>query len=272
MQQQLLLVAGARPATACGNVLAAARAASGPRPSSRSSLARPGCASSCLAQRLVVALAVDGGTGRPRRGALLSRSTAAKISGLSVIDSSAPARIRSRPSGGSRPSEMPSPARMNENSPICARLADDRQAGAERIAQQHDDAEGDQRLADDDQRQHAPAPSAARGRGSSDRTACRPRRRTARRRHPAAAANSAAALWLRSEFARAPRRRRTRRARRRRRTAPPSRRRCRARCASTDSVNSSREPVRATWRQQPGHDARTEQHRNARRTPRPWRA
>ena len=40
------------------------------------------------------------------------------------MDSRAPARIRSRPSGGSSPSAAPRLARMNENSPICARLAD----------------------------------------------------------------------------------------------------------------------------------------------------
>ena len=36
----------------------------------------------------------------------------------------APASIRSRASGGISPTLTPSPARMNENSPICARLAE----------------------------------------------------------------------------------------------------------------------------------------------------
>ena len=61
--------------------------------------------------------------GRPRSQAV-SRSTAANTSGLRVIESRAPARIRSWPSSGSNPSARPSPARMNENSPIWARLAE----------------------------------------------------------------------------------------------------------------------------------------------------
>ena len=43
---------------------------------------------------------------------------------------------------------------MNENSPICARPAETSQPHADRVAQQKHDAERDQRLADDDQRQH----------------------------------------------------------------------------------------------------------------------
>ena len=49
---------------------------------------------------------------------------AAKTSGLSAIEISAPATIRLCPSASSTPSDTPSAARMNENSPICARLAD----------------------------------------------------------------------------------------------------------------------------------------------------
>ena len=49
--------------------------------------------------------------------------TTAKTSGLRAIEISAPARIRLMPSAGISFSEMPSAARMKENSPICARLA-----------------------------------------------------------------------------------------------------------------------------------------------------
>ena len=48
---------------------------------------------------------------------------AEKTKGLSAIDISAPASTRLIPSAGSSPSDSPSPARMKENSPICARLA-----------------------------------------------------------------------------------------------------------------------------------------------------
>jgi hypothetical protein len=48
---------------------------------------------------------------------------AANSSGLAAIEISAPASTRLWPSAGSRPSATPRPARMNENSPICARLA-----------------------------------------------------------------------------------------------------------------------------------------------------
>ena len=44
-------------------------------------------------------------------------------SGLSTIEMIAPATIRLCPSGGRRPRLSPSAARMNENSPIWARLA-----------------------------------------------------------------------------------------------------------------------------------------------------
>ena len=125
----------------------------------------------------------------PCRTRVASRSTAAKASGLSVIEISAPARIRSRPSGGSRPSDRPSPARMKENSPIWARLAATVRAVRGRIAQQQDDAEGDERLADHDERDHRQPRPAARAAGSTGRTACRRRRRTGRRRRPAAAAS-----------------------------------------------------------------------------------
>jgi hypothetical protein len=40
-----------------------------------------------------------------------------------MIEMMAVARIKSRPSLGSKPNAAPSSARMNENSPICARLA-----------------------------------------------------------------------------------------------------------------------------------------------------
>ena len=41
-----------------------------------------------------------------------------------MIDTMAPARMRSRDSLGTMPRPMPIPIRMNENSPICARLAE----------------------------------------------------------------------------------------------------------------------------------------------------
>jgi len=44
--------------------------------------------------------------------------------GLSAMEISAPASTRLVPSAGSRPSDAPRPTRMNENSPICAKLAD----------------------------------------------------------------------------------------------------------------------------------------------------
>src|SRR3546814_12660965 len=46
-----------------------------------------------------------------------------KSNGLTRIDRIAPARMRSRASAGSTPSDVPSAARMKENSPIWARLA-----------------------------------------------------------------------------------------------------------------------------------------------------
>jgi hypothetical protein len=49
---------------------------------------------------------------------------AAKMSGFMTMERIAPARIRSRPCSGSRWSFTPRPARMNENSPIWARLAE----------------------------------------------------------------------------------------------------------------------------------------------------
>jgi hypothetical protein len=42
---------------------------------------------------------------------------------LARIEMMAPARIRSRPASGSKWSPTPRLARMNENSPICARPA-----------------------------------------------------------------------------------------------------------------------------------------------------
>jgi len=51
-------------------------------------------------------------------------SIAEKYSGLSAIEKIAPARIRLCPLAGRRSSVTPSPARMNENSPICASPAE----------------------------------------------------------------------------------------------------------------------------------------------------
>lgn len=45
-------------------------------------------------------------------------------SGLIAIEISAPARIKFWPCTGNTPSAVPRPARMKENSPIWARLAD----------------------------------------------------------------------------------------------------------------------------------------------------
>ena len=78
------------------------------------------------------------------------QSMARNISGLSTIDRMAPARIRSRPCSGSSFSPTPSSARMKENSPIWARLAEIISAVANGIAEGKDDDEGRQRLADDD--------------------------------------------------------------------------------------------------------------------------
>ena len=78
-------------------------------------------------------------------------------SGLSRIEMMAPARIRSRPCSGSSPSANAEAARMKENSPICARLAEIVSAVAMRIAEGAHDGEGRQRLADHDdehRRQH----------------------------------------------------------------------------------------------------------------------
>ena len=54
----------------------------------------------------------------------LARSTAQKTSGLSTMEISAPARIRSWPSRGRMASATPMLARMKENSPICASEAE----------------------------------------------------------------------------------------------------------------------------------------------------
>ena len=130
---------------------------------------------------------------------LAQRSSQANSSGLTMIDSSAPARIRSWPSFGRISSCRPRPARMKENSPICARLAEISQRGAIGLAERAHDRVGRDRLAehdDQERRQHLPAGARP---GSSGRTACRPRRRTAPRTHRAAAAISVAAWWLNSD-------------------------------------------------------------------------
>ena len=98
-----------------------------------------------------------------------------------------------------------------------------------------------------------------------DRTACRPRRRTAPRTRPAAAAFSAA-RWLSSRFAEhhagEERAERERHAEQLRRAERDAERRARAR----PSVNSSREPVRATCAQQPRKHARPDRPASARRS------
>ncbi len=70
--------------------------------------------------------------------------------GFRMIDSSAPASIRSRASAVSRPVAMPSPARMNENSPICASDGGNGERRRHWIAQPEHDQEGGERLAEDD--------------------------------------------------------------------------------------------------------------------------
>ncbi len=50
----------------------------------------------------------------------LTRSSTKNTTGLRTMEISAPARIRSCPSGGRMASDTPMLARMNENSPICA--------------------------------------------------------------------------------------------------------------------------------------------------------
>src|SRR5213592_3876629 len=59
---------------------------------------------------------------RPPQGP--RRTTSRKTSGFIAIESSEPARTRLCPSFGSNPSATPSPMRMKENSPICARAAE----------------------------------------------------------------------------------------------------------------------------------------------------
>jgi hypothetical protein len=59
------------------------------------------------------------------RGAIVrAGSTRPNISGFSAIEISAPASNRLCPSAGNRCNPTPRLASMNENSPICARLAD----------------------------------------------------------------------------------------------------------------------------------------------------
>ena len=64
------------------------------------------------------------GTGARASCFFCQRSSQENRNGLAMIDSSEPARIRSRPSGGRIFSDTPSAARMKENSPICARLTE----------------------------------------------------------------------------------------------------------------------------------------------------
>ena len=86
---------------------------------------------------------------------VVNRSAPANISGLRRIERIAPARMRSRP----RPraairSSTPSPARMKENSPIWARLAEIVRAVATGWPKARARSGSGDRLADDDDRQH----------------------------------------------------------------------------------------------------------------------
>ena len=65
-------------------------------------------------------------SGRPKRASSTGRSAsvAQNTAGLSRMERMEPARMRSRASGSRMPSPTPSVARMKENSPICARLAE----------------------------------------------------------------------------------------------------------------------------------------------------
>ena len=75
---------------------------------------------------------------------------ARKTKGLSAIEMMAPARMRLLTFGWQEPQRTPKPARMKENSPICARLAGDRERCIQGIAEEQDEKKGGQRLAEDD--------------------------------------------------------------------------------------------------------------------------
>ena len=77
--------------------------------------------------RVVGAKSVAGSSGLSAGAVSLwppRRSSNVKTNGFTMIDTMAPARIRSRDSFGTMFRVMPMPIRMKENSPICARLAE----------------------------------------------------------------------------------------------------------------------------------------------------
>ena len=131
-----------------------------------------------------------------------SGSTALNSSGLSAIEMQRAGEDQAlRLPAAAGPATRPAPARMKENSPICARLRRHRQRRvAADSAARSTISERGQRLADHDDRRPPPAPrSGCVAPAPSGRTACRPRRRTAPRTRRAAAAISSAARWLSSD-------------------------------------------------------------------------
>ena len=90
-----------------------------------------------------------------------SQSTAAKISGLSMMERIAPPRIRSHPALGSRFSFTPSSARINENSPIWARLAECQRRSGRMTKSAHDQERGHRFTDDDDEERRKQWPGLA---------------------------------------------------------------------------------------------------------------
>ena len=98
-----------------------------------------------------------------RRRRATKRSSSANSSGLSMIETIAPASTRSRPRSGNSSSATPRLTRMKENSPICASEAEIVSAVRGRMAEQPDDGEGRQRLAEHDDQHGDQAAAADRG-------------------------------------------------------------------------------------------------------------
>ena len=109
--------------------------------------------------------------------------------GLTVIETRAPARTRPRLSGTSKPREIASSTRMNENSPIWERpaaIVNAFAAGRRKARAIATDAE---RLADDDDERRREEHVGGGEPGFGDRTAFPPKRKRARQTRPGAAAS-----------------------------------------------------------------------------------
>ena len=127
---------------------------------------------------------------------------AAKSTGLSRIEMIAPARIRSRALlRQQRRAQTPRPARMKENSPICARLAEIVSAVAVGWRKASTISEGGERLADhDDEQRRQQRPAAARSRiAGSNSMPTETKNSTAKASRSGSV--SCAACWLSSRFA-----------------------------------------------------------------------